>query len=200
MIPFCCPNGTILPSAMDPSKSISAFQINVFKMPPDLSRSLLSPPQNWGISGRLNPSYKCGPPVLVSPSQYPDPSGLLSDSAAMASWQVVCNITKPKGVGPRYCVSFSAYYNESIIPCPTCACGCPANTNRMFSTKSPALLLPSQVLLVPFENRTTLSTAWADLHHFPVPNPLPCGDNCGVSINWHLFTDYRWMVCKDYNL
>ncbi|CAI9776207.1 unnamed protein product [Fraxinus pennsylvanica] len=191
MIPFCCRNGTILPPAMDPSNSISAFQINVFKMPPDLNRSMLSPPQNWEISGRLNPSYKCGPPVRVSPSQYPDPSGLLSDTAAMASWQVVCNITKPKGVSPRCCVSFSAYYNESIIPCPTCACGCPSNTDRTCSTKSPALLLPSQALLVPFENRTTLSTAWADLHHFPVPNPLPCGDNCGVSINWHLFTDYR---------
>ncbi|KAL2470297.1 COBRA-like protein 7 [Abeliophyllum distichum] len=191
MIPFCCRNGTILPPAMDPSKSISAFQINVFKMPPDLNRSLLSPPQNWGISGRLNPNYKCGPPVRVSPSQFPDPSGLLSDSAAMASWQVVCNITKPKGVSPRCCVSFSAYYNESIIPCPTCACGCPANTDSTCSTKSSALLLPSQALLIPFENRTTLSTAWADLHHFPVPNPLPCGDNCGVSINWHLFTDYR---------
>ncbi|KAL2459686.1 COBRA-like protein 7 [Forsythia ovata] len=191
MIPFCCRNGTILPPAMDPSKSISAFQINVFKMPPDLNRSLLSPPQNWGISGRLNPNYKCGPPVRVSPSQFPDPSRLLSDSAAMASWQVVCNITKPKGVSPRCCVSFSAYYNESIIPCPTCACGCPANTDSTCSTKSPALLLPSQALLIPFENRTTLSTAWADLHHFPVPNPLPCGDNCGVSINWHLFTDYR---------
>lgn len=191
MIPFCCRNGTILPPAMDPSKSISAFQINVFKMPPDLNRSVLTPPQNWGISGRMNPSYKCGPPVRVSPSQYPDPSGLLSDSAAMASWQVVCNITKPKGVSPRCCVSFSAFYNESIIPCPTCACGCPANTDRTCSTKSPALFLPSQALLIPFENRTTLSTAWADLHHFPVPNPLPCGDNCGVSINWHLFTDYR---------
>ncbi|CAI9771088.1 unnamed protein product [Fraxinus pennsylvanica] len=191
MIPFCCRNGTILPPAMDPSKSISAFQINVFKMPPDLNRSVLTPPQNWGISGRLNPSYKCGPPIRVSPSQYPDPSGLLSDSAAMASWQVVCNITKPKGVSPRCCVSFSAFYNESIIPCPTCACGCPANTDGTCSTKSPALFLPSQALLIPFENRTTLSTAWADLHHFPVPNPLPCGDNCGVSINWHLFTDYR---------
>ncbi|XP_022874681.1 COBRA-like protein 7 [Olea europaea var. sylvestris] len=191
MIPYCCRNGTILPPAMDPSKSISAFQINVFKMPPDLNRSILSPPQNWGISGRLNPTYKCGPPVRVSPSQYPDPSGLLSDSAAMASWQVICNITKPKGVSPRCCVSFSAYYNESIIPCPTCACGCPANTDSTCSTKSPALFLPSQALLIPFENRTTLSTAWADLHHFPVPNPLPCGDNCGVSINWHLFTDYR---------
>ncbi|KAK4425921.1 COBRA-like protein 7 [Sesamum alatum] len=191
MIPFCCRNGTILPPAMDPSKSKSAFQINVFKMPPNLNRSDLTPPQNWGIKGRLNPDYKCGPPVRVSPSQFPDPSGLLPHSSAMASWQVVCNITQPKGSSPRCCVSFSAYYNESIIPCPTCACGCPANTARTCSSTAPALLLPSQALLVPFDNRSTLARAWADLHHFPVPNPLPCSDNCGVSLNWHLFTDFR---------
>ncbi|XP_059280761.1 COBRA-like protein 7 [Lycium ferocissimum] len=191
MIPFCCRNGTILPPAMDPSKSVSAFQMNVFKMPPDLNRSSFTPPQNWRIEGRLNPDYKCGPPVRVSPTQVPDPSGLLPDTAVFASWQVVCNITQPKGASPRCCVSFSAFYNESIIPCPTCACGCPSNTARTCSTKAPALLLPSQALLVPFDNRTKMSLAWADIKHLPVSNPLPCGDNCGVSINWHLFTDYR---------
>ncbi|KAK4338911.1 hypothetical protein RND71_040373 [Anisodus tanguticus] len=191
MIPFCCRNGTILPPAMDPSKSVSAFQMNVFKMPPDLNRSSFTPPQNWKIEGRLNPDYKCGPPVRVSPTQVPDPSRLLPDTAVFASWQVVCNITQPKGASPRCCVSFSAFYNESIIPCPTCACGCPSNTARTCNTKAPALLLPSQALLVPFDNRTKMSLAWADINHLPVSNPLPCGDNCGVSINWHLFTDYR---------
>lgn len=191
MIPFCCRNGTILPPSMDPSKSISAFEINVFKMPPDLNRSQLTPPQNWKINGRLNPDYVCGPPIRVSPSQFPDPAGLLSDTAAIASWQVVCNITQPKGASPRCCVSFSAYYNESIIPCNTCACGCPSSTPRTCSTNAPALLLPSQALLIPFDNRSQLATAWAGLHHFPVPNPMPCSDNCGVSLNWHLATDYR---------
>ncbi|KAA8549000.1 hypothetical protein F0562_000684 [Nyssa sinensis] len=190
MIPFCCRNGTILPPSMDPSKSTSVFQINVFKMPPDLNRSQLFPPQNWKINGTLNPDYVCGPPVRVSPSQFPDPSGLPSESTAVASWQVVCNITQPKGASPRCCVSFSAYYNESVIPCKTCACGCPSSTSRTCSTTAPALLLPSQALLVPFENRTNLAVAWADLKHFTKPDPLPCGDYCGVSINWHLYTDY----------
>lgn len=191
MIPFCCRNGTILPPSMDPSKSMSAFDINVFKMPPDVNRSKLTPPQNWQIQGTLNPDYKCGPPVRVSPSQFPNPSGLTSDTTAIASWQVVCNITKPKGVSPRCCVSFSAYYNESIIPCQTCACGCSSNPSGTCSAKIPALLLPAQALLIPFENRTNLATAWASLHHFPVSKPLPCPDNCGVSINWHIATDYR---------
>ncbi|KAI8566016.1 hypothetical protein RHMOL_Rhmol02G0006400 [Rhododendron molle] len=189
-IPFCCRNGTILPPSMDPSKSTSVFQINVYKMPPDLNRSELTPPQNWQINGTLNPNYQCGPPLQVSPSLFPDPNGSPSDKTAFASWQVVCNITEPKGVKPKCCVSFSAYYNESIIPCTTCACGCPSPSSTTCSTTAPALLLPAQAILVPFDNRTALANAWAELNHFATPNPLPCGDNCGVSINWHLYTDY----------
>ncbi|KAH7573506.1 hypothetical protein ACOSP7_007228 [Xanthoceras sorbifolium] len=190
LIPFCCRNGTILPPSMDPSKSTSVFQIQVFKMPPNLNRSELAPPQNWKINGTLNPSYQCGPPVRVSPSQFPDPSGLPSNKTAFASWQVVCNITKPKGASPKCCVSFSSYYNDSVVPCQTCACGCPSNVDRTCSTSSPAVLLPPQALLVPFENRSNLTKAWAGIKHIPLPDPMPCGDNCGVSINWHLYTDY----------
>lgn len=189
-IPYCCRNGTILPPNMDPSLSKSSFRLQVFKMPPDLNRSKLEPPQNWRINGTLNPDYKCGPPVRVSPSEFSDPSGLPSNSTAVASWQVVCNITQPKGEKPKCCVSFSAYYNNSIIPCNTCACGCPKNTDRTCSTTSPAMLLPPEALLVPFENRTVKTRAWAELNHLPNPNPLPCSDNCGVSINWHVNTDY----------
>ncbi|XP_075656031.1 COBRA-like protein 7 [Castanea sativa] len=188
--PYCCRNGTILPTEMDPSKSISSFQMQVFKMPPDLNRSQLSPPMNWAINGTLNPNYQCSQPVQVSPSEFPASSGVPVNSTAVASWQVVCNITIPKSESPKCCVSFSAYYNDSVIPCKTCACGCPSNTARTCSATAPAMLLPSNALLVPFDNRTALSTAWARLQHEPVPNPLPCGDNCGVSINWHLYTDY----------
>ncbi|XP_077214737.1 COBRA-like protein 7 [Tasmannia lanceolata] len=190
LIPFCCRNGTILPPTMDPSKSTSVFQLQVYKMPPDLNRTELFAPQNWKISGQLNPDYQCGPPVRVSSTEFPDPSGLQSEKSAIASWQVVCNITQPKGSHSRCCVSFSAFYNESVIPCRTCACGCPSNTGPACSTTSPALLLPSETLLVPFANRTSKALAWADLKHFKTPNPLPCGDNCGVSINWHVYTDY----------
>ncbi|XP_045786816.1 COBRA-like protein 7 [Trifolium pratense] len=190
-IPSCCRNGTILPPSMDPSKSVSRFQMQVYKMPPVLNRSELSPPQNWKISGSLNPDYKCGPPVRVSPTETPDSSGLPLNKTVMASWQVVCNITTAKGTSNKCCVSFSAYYNESVIPCKTCACGCPRNVPRTCSTTAPAMWLPSQALLVPFENRTAQAVAWANLKHLPLPLPMPCSDNCGVTINWHLLTDYN---------
>ncbi|XP_039129566.1 COBRA-like protein 7 [Dioscorea cayenensis subsp. rotundata] len=191
-IPFCCRNGTILPSSMDASQAKSAFQVQVFKMRPDLNRTKLYPPQNFKISGiSLNPDYQCSQPIRVSPSQFPDPSGLQASSTAVSSWQVVCNITNPKSSSSKCCVSFSSFYNDSVIPCKTCACGCPASSSRRTcNTTAPALLLPPQALLVPFDNRTLEAKAWASIKHFQVPNPLPCPDNCGVSINWHVYTDY----------
>ncbi|CAD5176886.1 unnamed protein product [Musa acuminata subsp. malaccensis] len=56
---------------------------------------------------------------------------------------------------------------------------------------APALLLPPEALLFPFDNRTAKAKAWAKLKHHHVPNPLPCGDNCGVSINGHIVSNYR---------
>lgn len=193
-IPNCCKNGTLLPAGMDPSMSKAAFQMLVYKVPPELNRTALSPPQNWRINGVVNPDYKCGPPERVRPSEFPDPSGLISVTTAVASWQVVCNITRPKTRSSRCCVSFSAYYNDSVVPCNTCACGCPAADSAgplTCNADSPAMLLPSEALLVPFDNRTEKAKAWAKIKHLPLPARLPCGDNCGVSINWHVYSDYR---------
>ncbi|KAK8970971.1 COBRA-like protein 10 [Platanthera guangdongensis] len=191
-VPFCCKNGTLLPPTMDPSRSKAVFQLQVFKLPPDLNRTALYPPQKWAVSGVINPFYKCEAPIRVSPTEFPDPSGLMSETIALASWQVVCNITKPKTQSSRCCVSLSAYYNDSVIPCPTCACGCHDSGNPTCDSDAPALLLPSEALLVPFDNRTAKARAWAQIKHLPFPrHQLPCPDNCGVSVNWHLLSEYK---------
>ncbi|XP_040377908.1 COBRA-like protein 7 [Oryza brachyantha] len=192
-IDHCCRNGTILPKSMDEKQSKSAFQMQVFKMPPDLNRTKLFPPANFKIAGAssLNPDYTCGQPVPVSPTEFPDPSGLDSTTLAIATWQVVCNITTSKAAKPKCCVTFSAYYNDSVIPCNTCACGCPAKQGPTCSTTAQSMMLPPEALLVPFDNRTQKALAWAELKHYNVPRPKPCGDYCGVSINWHISTDYN---------
>jgi hypothetical protein len=194
-VPFCCKNGTLLPPTMDPSKSRAMFQMQVFKMPPDLNRTALYPPQGWKISGKLNPQYKCGQPIRVSPQEFPDPTGLLSSTPAVASWQVACNITRPKRRASKCCVSFSAFYNDSVVPCNTCACGC-GNDTATCDPDARAMLLPSEALLIPFENRTAKARAWAKINHWRVPNPMPCSDNCGLSINWHIINNYKsgWSV------
>ncbi|KAL3501838.1 hypothetical protein ACH5RR_036287 [Cinchona calisaya] len=193
MIPFCCRNGTILPATLDPTKSKSAFKMQVYKMRPDLNRTQINPPMNWMINSTTGSEYQCGQPVRVSSSLFPNPQGLISQVAAVASWQVVCNISRTQfpAKKPNCCVSFSSFFNESVIPCNTCACGCNPNPGNMCNATAPALLLPSEALLVPFDNRTKKAKAFADLQHRDIPNPLPCGDNCGVSINWHLLADFE---------
>ncbi|KAF8016352.1 hypothetical protein BT93_H1761 [Corymbia citriodora subsp. variegata] len=188
-IPYCCKNGTLLPALMDESKARSIFQLQVYKIPPDMNRTALTPPQRWKIDGVINPEYKCGAPIRVDPTEFPDPSGLQATSLAIASWQVSCNITRPKAKASKCCVSFSAYYNDSIIPCNTCACGC-EDTDRC-NPKAQPMLLPPEAILMPFDNRTAKAKAWAKIKHYPVPNPMPCPDNCGVSINWHVNSDYK---------
>ncbi|PKI40165.1 COBRA-like protein 7 isoform X2 [Punica granatum] len=190
LVPSCCRNGTLLPPSMDLEKSVSAFQMQVFKMPPDLNRSEIVPPHSWRINGTMSSTYECGSPVPVSPSQFPSSLGLPSKTSAISSWQVVCNITRPQPP-PKCCVSFSAFYNDSVIPCNTCACGCANVPSNTCSASAPALLLEPPTLLLPSENRTEKALAWAELKRRPVPDPLPCWDNCGVSINWHLLSDYR---------
>ncbi|CAD6223626.1 unnamed protein product [Miscanthus lutarioriparius] len=189
-VPFCCKNGTLLPPTMDPSKSRAVFQMQVYKLPPDLNRTALYPPQNWKISGKLNPQYACGQPIRVSPQEFPDPTGLMSSTPAVASWQVACNITRPKKRASKCCVSFSAYYNDSVVPCSTCACGC-GNDTATCDPDARAMQLPPEALLIPFDNRSAKARAWAKIKHWRVPNPMPCSDNCGVSINWHVMNNYK---------
>ena len=187
-IPYCCRNGSLFPTILDPSKSKSVFQVQVYKIPPDVNRTALYPPEKWKILGTLNPDYKCGPPIRVDATEFPDASGLSAVTTAIATWQIVCNITRPAKRNSRCCVSFSAYYNNSVIPCNTCACGC--GDNKRCNPDAPSMLLSPEALLLPFENRTQKALAWAKIKHYNIPKPLPCGDNCGVSINWHVNTDY----------
>ncbi|XP_051142046.1 COBRA-like protein 7 [Andrographis paniculata] len=190
-IPFCCRNGTILPPSMDSGRSKSSFQMQVYKMPPYLNITHLYPPRNWNINSTLGSDYQCRQPVRVAPSLFPDAAGLPSRTAAVASWQVVCNATLAARK-PKCCVSFSSFSNNSVVPCNTCACGCDRNLdNGVCSAAAPALLLPAEALLLPFDNRTELATAFARQNRRRVPSPLPCADNCGVSINWHLLSDFR---------
>ncbi|XP_022716942.1 COBRA-like protein 10 [Durio zibethinus] len=190
-IPYCCRNGTLLPPLMDESKARSIFQLRVYKLPPDTAKTVLYPPQRWNVTGALNPQYKCGAPIRVDPTEFPEPSGLQATTSAIASWQVVCNITKPEKKKTKCCVSFSAFYNDSAIPCSTCACGCDDIDTDTCNPNGRSMLLPADALLVPFENRTAKAKAFAHLKHRTVPKKLPCPDNCGVSINWHINSDYK---------
>ncbi|CDY19626.1 BnaA05g20340D [Brassica napus] len=151
-LPYCCKNGTLLPPIMDPWKARSMFQLQVFKLPPDLNKTALTLEDRWSSQS----SVQMRATAVGGSGRY-----------SLASWQVVCNITKPKAQASRCCDTDT----------------CNADCNP--------LLLPPDALLVPFKNRTLKAKAWAKQNHMPIPKKLPCPDNCGVSINWHVNTDYR---------
>ncbi|KAI3781767.1 hypothetical protein L2E82_11791 [Cichorium intybus] len=96
----------------------------------------------------------------------------------------------------KCCVSFSAYYAESVVPCNTCACGCEDEDTRKCDKDARVLPLPTEALLVPFANRTIKAKAWAKIKHMDLPRKLSCPDNCPVNVNWHLDSDYKssWSV------
>lgn len=184
----CCRNGTLLPAIQDPSKSKSVFQLTVFKLPPQNQNStLISPPISWNLTGSFNADYTCDQPRPVLPTVYTDDTVAQRTEAAVLSWQVTCNVTKVQA-SRKCCVSFSAYNNESVVPCKTCACGCASRSSCNSSAE--ALLIPVELATVPFVNRTAKTLAWAQLNRWSVPQVLPCPDNCGVSINWHLVSDF----------
>ncbi|KAL5773384.1 hypothetical protein ACOSQ2_013308 [Xanthoceras sorbifolium] len=67
----------------------------LYKIPPNVNRTTLYPPEKWKIVGVVNPNYKCGQPFKVEPTLFTDTSGLQATSIAIASWQIVCNISRP---------------------------------------------------------------------------------------------------------
>lgn len=185
-IEYCCRNGSIWPAVLDPERSKSAFMVNVMKVPPQSNKlNSITPPGNWRFGdGR----FKCGVPRRIKPTVYPDPY-LMHDTAAFKTWQVTCNETAIKPP-PKCCVSFSKYTNDSIVPCRTCACGCPKNPTPVCSPTTSSQLLPYSALTIHPENRTAQILAWAALNHRIPPNPLPCQDYCGVAINWHVVSNF----------
>ena len=189
-IDYCCRNGTLLPSIQDASKSKSVFQLLVFKLPPESDNStLIYPPINWKLNGTFNADYTCGQPRLVEPTVNADSGTAQRSLSSVLTWQVTCNVTSKPSTPPKCCVSFSSYKNASVIPCKACACGCSSLPSKC-NASSEALFIPVELATVPTANRTAKTLAWYQLNRWNVPEILPCPDNCGVSVNWHLVSDY----------
>jgi hypothetical protein len=201
----CCKNGTIYPAIIDPKKTTAAFLMNVYKVPPGNDDvTYLKPPHEFKFGDGANTTdgyYTCGEPRLIKPTVYTDPwNSLIHQRSAVKTWQVTCNITAAVKRTPKCCVSFSAYFNDSVVPCRNGACGHPLkpaslvygteeNATRC-SKDAPAMLLPYGALTLAPVNRTEKMKAWAAINRKPIPNPLPCTDNCGVNVNWHIVSDF----------
>jgi hypothetical protein len=95
----CCKNGTIFPAIIDPSKTKSAFLMNVYKVPPAADdMTYIVPPADFVFDDGSNATdgyYACGPPRLIVPTVYYDPSNsLIHQTSAVKTWQVRKKIIK----------------------------------------------------------------------------------------------------------
>ncbi|KAI3943014.1 hypothetical protein MKX01_024937 [Papaver californicum] len=136
-------------------------------------------PQNFsiGIHG-----YTCGIPVRVAPTKFPVDKGR-RHTQALYTWELTCTYSQIQASqSPTCCVSMSSFYNETIVPCPTCSCACPGD--------------PTKHCVDPTKNLQPL----IELPHSEdevVPPKVRCTQHmCPIRIHWHVKTSYKdfWRV------
>lgn len=70
--------------------------------------------------------------------------------ACAVTWNVTCTYSQFLAQrAPSCCVSFSAFYDDTIVPCPTCSCACLTNSTTPIIT-TPKTLTNSQTCVDPW--------------------------------------------------
>lgn len=76
-------------------------------------------------------------------------SWILSHASSLiaVTWNVTCTYSQFLAQKtPTCCVSLSSFYNDTIVPCPTCTCGCPNNITQPGSCVE--CVFPSNIILI----------------------------------------------------
>ncbi|XP_045810724.1 protein COBRA-like [Trifolium pratense] len=127
---------------------------------------------------------KFGPAKIVGPTQFiqPDKRRVIQ---ALMTWNVTCLYSQFLAQKtPTCCVSLSAFYNETIVSCPTCACGCQSNSSQSGSCVNPNT--PHLASVVAGSNgKNNLSPLVQCTSHM-----------CPIQIHWHVKVNYKeyWRV------
>ncbi|KAJ4826454.1 COBRA-like protein 1 [Turnera subulata] len=107
----CCKGGVLSSWAQYPPNAVSSFQVSVGQA--GTSNKTVRVPKNFNLKAP-GPGYTCGPAKIVKP----------------VTWNVTCTYSQFLAQKtPTCCVSLSSFYNNTIVPCPTCACGCQSSTS-----------------------------------------------------------------------
>ncbi|KAJ7978767.1 COBRA-like protein [Quillaja saponaria] len=152
----CCKGGVLASWGQDPTASVSAFQVSV------------------GVAGTSNKTVKLPKNFsLLGP-------GPGRKTQALMTWNVTCTYSQfLASRNPSCCVSFSSFYNGSITPCPSCACGCHNRKNCVMSESKQA-------------HKAGINTPKKD--NAPL---LQCTHHmCPVRVHWHVKLNYKdyWRI------
>ncbi|KAK3406402.1 hypothetical protein EUGRSUZ_K02541 [Eucalyptus grandis] len=172
----CCKGGVLSSWGQDPTSSVSAFQVSVGLA--GTSNKTVKLPKNFTLLGP-GPGYTCGPAKIVPSTVYLTPDRRRK-TQAMMTWNVTCTYSQfLVSKNPSCCVSFSSFYNNSITPCPSCACGC---HNKKNCIPSDSKLLHKAGVNTPRKDNTPLLQC---THHM-----------CPIRVHWHVKLNYKdyWRV------
>ncbi|KAB2000097.1 hypothetical protein ES319_D12G207600v1 [Gossypium barbadense] len=164
----CCKAGVMSAWGQDPTGSVSAFQVSVGLA--GTSNKTVKLPKNFNLLGP-GLGYTCGPAKVVPSTVYLTPDRRRKTQALM-TWHVTCTYSQYLASrNPSCCVSFSSFYNETITPCPTCACGCQNKNNCVMK----GINTPRK------DNAPLLQCT----HHM-----------CPIRVHWHVKLNYKdyWRV------
>ncbi|XP_010694055.2 protein COBRA [Beta vulgaris subsp. vulgaris] len=179
----CCRGGVLSSWVQDPPTAISAFQISVGRS--GTTNKTVKVPKNFTLSAP-GPGYTCGPGKIVRPSQYRTQDGRRTTQALM-TWNVTCMYSQfLSQKTPTCCVSLSSFYNDTIISCPTCSCGCQNNASNPGSCVEPDSPYLASVVSPAHSSKTSY-----------LPPLVRCTSHmCPIRIHWHVKTSYKdyWRV------
>ncbi|XP_042375538.1 COBRA-like protein 4 [Zingiber officinale] len=166
----CCKGGVVASYGQDPAAAVSSFQVSVGLS--GTSNKTVKLPQNFTLLGP-GPGYTCGPAKIVPPTTFFTPDHRRKTQALM-TWNVTCTYSQfLASKHPSCCVSFSSFYNDTIIPCSSCACGCETKT----CIKSNSNQLNSPGINTPKKDNSPLLQC---THHM-----------CPIRIHWHVKLNYK---------
>ncbi|KAJ4973322.1 hypothetical protein NE237_006496 [Protea cynaroides] len=173
----CCKGGVVASWGQDPSQAVSAFQVSVGLA--GTSNKTVKLPKNFTLLGP-GPGYTCGAATIVPPTIF-FTSDLRRRTQALMTWNVTCTYSQLLAQKkPSCCVSFSSFYNDTIIPCSTCACDC--------QNKKTCVQGNDTKLLSALEKNIT------KMGNTPL---LQCTKHmCPVRVHWHVKLNYKayWRV------
>ncbi|GFZ19209.1 COBRA-like extracellular glycosyl-phosphatidyl inositol-anchored protein family [Actinidia rufa] len=176
----CCKGGVINSWVQDPSNAASSFQVSVGAA--GTTNKTVRVPKNFTLRAP-GPGYTCGPAKIVKPTKFVTQDGRRV-TQAMMTWNVTCTYSQFLAQKtPTCCVSLSSFYNDTIVPCPTCTCGCQNNKTQPGSCVNPES--PYLASVVAGANKNSYAPLVQCTSHM-----------CPIRIHWHVKLNYKeyWRV------
>ncbi|KAH6774612.1 COBRA-like extracellular glycosyl-phosphatidyl inositol-anchored protein family [Perilla frutescens var. hirtella] len=177
----CCKGGVINSWGQDPANAASAFQVSVGAA--GTTNKTVRLPKNFTLKAP-GPGYTCGPAKIVKPTKFVTPDGRRV-TQAMMTWNVTCTYSQFLAQKtPTCCVSLSSFYNDTIVPCPTCTCGCQNNLTQPGSCVDPDSPYIASVVSAKQKSNSLAPLVQCTSHM------------CPIRVHWHVKLNYKdyWRV------